>query len=236
MRRIRLRTGPAALFGAMLVAALIVFLPMRLALGWFGAETLGLTARAATGSVWDGRLLDARFGDLVLGDVEAGLSPLALLVGRARIAIDDGAALHGALAVSRHGRSIDDLTASLPTGRIFAPLPVTRLDLTDVTIHFGDDDCERAEGRVSAALVGDAAGVPLPAAVAGTPRCEGDALVLPLASQAGTERVTLRIAGDGRYTAALVLAAPDPIAAQRLASAGFVASPEGYRLSVEGSF
>ena len=36
MRRVRLRTGPSALFGAMLLVALIVFLPMRAALGWFG--------------------------------------------------------------------------------------------------------------------------------------------------------------------------------------------------------
>lgn len=233
---IRLRTGPAALFGALFFAALLAFLPMRLALGWLGAGEQGLTARAASGSVWAGRLTDARFGDLALGDLDAALSPVALLVGQARISLNRGDALHGAVGISRHGRRIDDLTASLTTGRVFAPLPVSRLDLADVTIRFADDRCEAAAGRVTATLAGDAAGIALPTSVSGNARCEGTALLLPLASQAGTETITLRITGTGSYTATLALAASDPVMAARLAAAGFIAGPGGYRLSVEGSF
>ena len=233
---IRLRTGRTALLGAMFVAALLVFLPMRVALGWLGVGEQGLSARAATGSVWSGRLIDARFGDLALGDLDAGVSPLALLIGQARVSLHRGDALHGTIGLSRHGRRIDALTASLPTGRIFAPLPVTRLDLSEVTIHFTDDACDTAEGRVTATLVGAVGGVALPASVSGNARCDGGALLLPLASQAGTENVLLRVTGAGRYTAALSLQTSDPAAVQQLAAAGFVAGPGGYRLSVEGSF
>jgi len=235
--RIGLRTGPAALFGGLFVAALLLCLPLRLALGWFGLGEQGLTAREVGGSVWAGTLHDAHFGELALGNLDAHLSPLALLIGRARIGIGNGdGSVRGAVQVSRHLRGIDDVTATLPTGRVFAPLPVTTLSLDDVTVHFREGACDRASGRVRAALAGEAGGVALPASVAGDARCDGAALLLPLASQPGTEAVTLRITADGRYTATLVLRAPDPVTAQRLAATGFVAGADGYRLSVEGSF
>jgi general secretion pathway protein N len=237
VRRIRLRTGPAALFGALMLVALIVFLPMRLVLGWAGLGDQGFSARTVSGSIWAGRLNEARFGDLALGSLDASVSPFALLIGRARIGLDgDPGLLHGAITLSRHGQGVDDLTATLPTGRAFAPLPVTQLALENVTVHFADDTCEKAEGRVRARLVGEAAGVALPAELSGVARCDGGALLLPLASQAGTESIELRITGAGRYTAALRIAPSDPTAAQRLAAAGFVAGQGGYRLSIEGRF
>jgi general secretion pathway protein N len=237
VRRIRLRTGPAALFGALMLVALIVFLPMRLVLGWAGLGDQGFSARTVSGSIWAGRLNEARFGDLALGSLDASVSPFALLIGRARIGLDgDPGLLHGAITLSRHGQGVDDLTATLPTGRAFAPLPVTQLALENVTVHFADDTCEKAEGRVRARLVGEAAGVALPTELSGVARCDGGALLLPLASQAGTESIELRITGAGRYTAALRIAPSDPTAAQRLAAAGFVAGQGGYRLSIEGRF
>ena len=63
--RIRLATRPAALFGAMVVVMLLALLPMRAALGWIGAGDDGLVARSASGSVWDGRLIDVRFGGTI---------------------------------------------------------------------------------------------------------------------------------------------------------------------------
>lgn len=241
MRRIRLTTGRRALFGALLAAALIVFLPMRLALGWFGVGDAGLSARAAVGSIWSGSLIEARFGDLALGDLRARLSPIQLLVGRARVdlsARDDapGRTLSGAIGVSRHSIGVDDLTASLPTGRLFAPLPVTALDLDDVSIRFDDGVCTRAEGRVRATIAGDAGGVALPGSLSGAARCESGALLLPLASQAGTEQVTLRISPQGTYRAELMVRPTDPAVAQRLELAGFIATTAGHRLAIEGRF
>lgn len=238
MKRVRLSTGPLALFGALLLLALAVLLPMRLALGWAELGEAGLTARSVDGPVWAGTLSDARLGDLALGDLDARLSPLPLLLGRARIELASRGAqpLAGAILVSRHLIGVDRFSASLPTGRVFAPVPVTRLDLDAVSIRFVNGRCDRAEGRVRATLVGDAAGIPLPASVLGPARCEGGALLLALASAAGTESIALRVGGDGRYTAALMLAQPDPLAAERLAAAGFVQGPQGWQVSIEGSF
>jgi general secretion pathway protein N len=240
VRRIALRTRPAALFGAMLLATLLIFLPMRLALGWFGLGEQGLTARRVSGTIWGSTLSEARFGDLTLGDLSARLSPLPLLIGQARVALAGPEAadrsLRAALTVSRHLIGVDDATGSLPTGRVFAPLPVTSLDLDDLTVRFRDGRCEAAEGRVRASLGGGAAGVVLPASISGAARCDRGALLLPLASQAGTEAVALRIEGNGRYRAELSIQPADPASAQALEGTGFVAGPDGYRLSVEGRF
>lgn len=240
MRGIRLRTGPTALFGAMLVVALLVFLPMRAALGWFGVGDEGLVARRVTGTIWGATLIDTRFGDLALGNLHAHLSPLPLLVGQARIVLagpdSDVRPLRGAASVSRHGLGVDALTGTIATGAVFAPVPVTALDLDAVTVRFTDGQCESAEGRVRATLGGAIAGITLPQSVSGTPKCEGTALVLPLVSQAGTEGITLRIAASGRYSAELTLQPTDPIVQQRLESVGFVRAGSGYRQSIEGSF
>ncbi len=241
MRRIRLRTGPAALFGGMLLIALIVFLPMRAVLGWVGVGDEGLVARRVSGTIWGATLTEARFGDLALGDLRARLSPLPLLVGRATIAFagpDSVSArpLRGSASVSRHSFGVDHMTATIATGRLFAPVPVASLDLDDVSVRFRDGQCEAAEGRVRATLAGDVGGITLPQSVSGTARCDGTALLLPLASQAGTESIALRIEGAGTYRAELSLRPSDPLAVQKLEQAGFVRGPNGYRLAIEGRF
>jgi general secretion pathway protein N len=241
MRRIRLATGPAALFGAMLLVALIVFLPMRLVLGWAGAGEAGLLARSVTGTIWGSTLREARFGDLALGDVSARLSPLPLLAGRAAVAMAGrgGAGtppMTGTAFVSRHGYGVDAMTARIATGRAFQPLPVTALDLDGVTVRFEDDRCVAAEGRVRAALAGEVAGIVVPASVAGEARCDAGALLISLASAAGTESIVLRIGGDGRYRADLSIRPTDPAVAVRLEASGFVRGNDGYVLSVDGRF
>lgn len=239
MRRIRLATGPVALFGAMLATALVIFMPMRLVLGWFGAAEQGLVAREVTGSIWGGTLSEARFGDLVLGDLHARLSPLSLLIGRASLALEgpggEGTpSLSGRAFVARHAAGVDDFTGRLATGTAFQPLPVTTIDLDAVTVRFEDGRCLAAEGRVRATLAGDVAGIALPPTVEGAARCDAGALVLPFASVAGTEAVALRIFGDGRYRADVAIRTTDPLAAPRLEASGFTAGPDGYRLSIEG--
>ena len=239
--RLRLATRPSVLFAAMLVVALIVFLPMRLALGATGLADQGLSARRVGGTIWGGSLLEARFGDVALGDLRVSLSPLALLVGRARLAFEgagaDGRPIAGAATISRHALGIDGVTASLPAAALFAPLPVTTLALEDVTVRFRDGVCEEAGGRVRATVTGEAGGLPLPPTMMGNARCEAGALLLPMTGQGGTEAVNLRIRPDGRYTADLVLSPSDPAAAAKLEQLGFVAgSGGGYRLSAQGRF
>lgn len=227
-----------------LVLALVVFMPLRAVLGIAGLGEQGLTARMVTGTIWRGGLADARFGDLALGDIRTGVSPLHLLVGQLRLGIR-GAAPHGtaplsgAVVAGLSGIGMADMSGDVSTGQIFAPLPISALTLTGVTVRFRGGTCDAASGRVAAALSGGVDGVPgliLPRMVSGQVRCDGARLVLPLASQSGTEAITLRIGGDGSYRAELTLQPEDPAIAERLRLAGFVPGPRGYQLLVNGRF
>lgn len=241
MTRLRLRTGPVALFGAAFVFALIALLPMRLVLGEFDLDRARVSARAATGSVWSGTLREAQVGHVALGDLDAGLSPWPLLIGRARIDLagragDAARTVHGAVSVSRRAIGIDDMTASVPAGGALAPLPISGLDLDDVSVRYVDGNCDAAEGRVKAVVGGDIAGIALGQGLSGSARCDAGALLLPLASQAGTERVALRLWQTGRFRAELAVRPTDAAAARKLALSGFRPSSKGYLLTVAGRF
>ncbi|MGN6375196.1 MAG: type II secretion system protein N [Sphingomonas sp.] len=236
MRRIRLRTAPTVLFGAMFVLALIVCLPMRLVLGWIGLGETGLTARQVQGSLWFGELKEARAAGFDLGDLSAGVAPAPLLLGRARVDLAGRGIgpLKGAVTLSRHSAGVDDLSAAVVGGGAFAPLPVSSLNLDDVTARFKDGACDHAEGRVRMTLGGEIGGVALPQAMAGTARCDGESLLLPLASAAGTESLDIRLRQDGSYTAAMSMRTGDPQLATKLQLAGFQLSANGYTLSITG--
>lgn len=197
--RLRLRWWRELFFVAALLFSLAALLPLRIALGWLGFEAGGLTARQVQGSVWLGLLADAHLGPVPLGDVSARLRALPLLAGRARLDLaqaEDG--LSGALTLSRHGFGIDDLSGRLD-GPGLAGLPPPALDLADLSVRFGDGLCAAGEGLVSAHFAGELAGVPLAAGFSGEARCDGPALLLPLASRSGADRLDVRLFADGRY-------------------------------------
>lgn len=236
---IRLTTRRPVLFGAMLVAALIALFPLRLALGLFDLRSAGLSARDVSGAVWSGGLAEAHYGEIALGDLTAGLSPIQLFVGRARIDVagrDDTAPLHGALSVSRSTFGVDDVSATLPAGASFAPLPIAALRFEDVSVRFRDGNCEHAEGRVTATIAGTLPQLNLPPALSGAARCAGGVLLVPLASQARTESIAVSIEADGKYRATLVVRPSDPAVAAALAGAGFRPAGGGYQLQIAGHF
>lgn len=193
--RVRLPLGRTAFAAAALLFALTATLPLHFAVDLFGFGARGLTARAATGSVWAGALQQARLGPVALGDVRARLDVLPLFLGRARLSLrgaGDGAPIAGAVTISRHGFGIDDFSGRF---RIGGALPVAAIDLDDVSAGFAGGRCVRGEGRVRATGAGAFAGVVL----AGGARCDGAALLLPLADAGATARLDLRLFADGRY-------------------------------------
>ena len=235
--RVRLPLKRTVFFLAAFAFSLVALVPLRVAVGWFGVE--GLAAREATGSVWLGMLKEAQLGPVPLGDVRAGLELLPLLLGRARLSLSrdepDGR-FEGAVSVSRHSFAVEDMTGRFRTGALLAPVPVSAVELDQVSVHFADGQCESAEGRVVATAAGDLGGIPLPSGLAGNVRCAEGALLLPLASQSGMGSLDLSIRADGSYRLELVVRQADPTLAPRLAAAGFQPSPEGYSRRIEGHF
>ncbi|MFL6843480.1 MAG: type II secretion system protein N [Allosphingosinicella sp.] len=197
--RIRRRWWRALFFGGAFLFALAALLPLRVAIGLLGLEARGLSAERAEGSVWLGVLTDARFGPARLGDVGARLRALPLLLGQARLDLrQEGAGLRAGLSGSRHGFGIDDATGPLVLSG-FAGLAPPSLDLDDLSVHFRDGLCDSAGGRVRATLPGPAGGMPLSTVLSGEARCDGAALLLPLAGPSGADRLDVRLYGDGRY-------------------------------------
>ncbi len=233
------RAGWALFLAAAFLVALIALLPLRLALDWFGFGDRVLTARAATGSVWLGALQEAQVGPVPLGDVKARLNFFPLFLGRARLSLagaDEATGLRGAVTVTRHSFGFDDVSARLRVGALFSPLAVSMLDFDDVSAGFTSGRCTRGEGRVRAAVSGQLAGINLASGLSGQARCAGGALLLPLVSQSGMERLNIRLFGDGRYRLELLVRPSDESIRGRLIAAGFRPSGQGYGMQVDGAF
>lgn len=243
--RIRLPLGRGLFFGCAFLFALLALLPLRLAADWLGLGTTGVAARDAVGSVWGGALHGAQYRETQLGDLVTELRALPLLAGRARIQVarrDDAPGpgtnrpdrLNAALTVTRNSYALDDATARVPIGPEAAPLPITAIDLSDVSARFAGGQCASADGAVTVETTGAIAGLPLPATMTGNARCDGGALLLPLASASGLEQLDLRFSGDDRYRATLSVRPTDPLLQQRLAAAGFTAANGVHSLTLEG--
>lgn len=108
------------LFLLLLVPALAITLPLRVGLKLSGGEPGPVSALAAEGSIWSGRLIDARIGAAPLGDPEVGLKFWPLLVGRQRLVIEADAvpammdAQYSALGFQRSG---ERWVGELPLGQ-----------------------------------------------------------------------------------------------------------------------
>lgn len=237
--RVRLPLGRTLFFVCAFLFSLLALLPLRLALDWLAIDDRGFAAREAGGSIWLGSLSEAQIGTVALGDLSAQLRSLPLFLGRARVDLsrsDEQNPLTGSVTVSRHGFGVDDMSARLQLGSALMPLPIGGVDLGEVTAHFADGQCTRAEGLVRADLAGDVAGVMLPGGLSGNARCDRGALMLPLVSQSTMEALNLRLFEDGRYEVELAVRPVDDAMRDRLIAAGFALSANGYALRSSGRF
>lgn len=235
----RLPFGRGAFFVAAFAFALVALFPLGLAISWLGLDERGLAARTAEGSVWLGTLKEAQIGRAPIGDVSARLNSLPLLLGRARVGLaraDAANPFSGAATMERHGFGFDDVTGQPRLGSLFAPLPITALDLEEVSAGFASGLCARAEGRVRATVTGQIGGMNLTSGLSGTPACAGDAVLIPLVSQSGMEQLNVRFFADGRYRVELAVRTTDAAVGQQLIGAGFTQGNGGFLRVVEGSF
>lgn len=243
--RIRLPLGRGLFFLCAFLFSLLALLPLRLASDWLNLGSNGIAARDAVGSVWGGALHQAQYRDTQLGDLVAGLKALPLAAGRARIQLgrNDGALaspaqrddrFEGAVTVTRNSYTVGNVTARLPVATQFAPLPITALDLSDVSVRFVSGQCAAAEGAVTVTTSGSISGLPIPTTLTGTARCDGGALLLALAGASGVDQLGLRFTGGDAYRATLSVRPTDPLLQQRLAASGFTVANGVYSFNVDG--
>lgn len=237
--RVRLPIRRSLFFLGAMPIFMLLSLPLRLVAGWFDPFSLGLSAREAGGSVWSGHLSEARIADAPIGDLSAALDPLPLLLGRARIALaregETADPLSGAITLARHRIGVEGVTARLPLGQRFAPLPLTAIELGGVSVAFRDGLCDHADGLVKARIDGAPAALGLPATLSGAARCDGGALLLPLIGPGGTDRMTVRLSAGHTYRAELAIRPAARTTADALRAAGFQPTVAGgYGLTITG--
>ncbi len=218
----------------LLLAALLVFMPLRTI---FGGP--GLSARKVEGIIWDGSVRDLRVGRVGVGDVNARLHFWPLLIGRAQISLSRGDAplapgVTGSVIRRIGGFEVKDFKATLPVQALLAPLPAENIELQDFSARFIAGRCAEAGGNVRLTMSNTIPGLDLSNGLLATPRCEGGQLLVPLMSQSAMERVTIRFSGDGSYNATVFLEGDRPEQAALLMLAGFRAVAGGYRMVRKG--
>lgn len=221
------------------VAVALFFLPLRLAVGMAGLEGSRFSAKIITGSVWNGRIEGAQIGPFPLGDLDAGVRLLPLLTGKMLMDLERAPAAgdRGLVAtVGKSGKSllVQDVTTVLGVGRQLAPLPASAIDLRAVSITFASGRCQSASGQVRMSLDANIPGLNLKQGLLGQAECQDGVLVLPLQSGSGMEQLTLKLEGNGFYTARLFLSGSDRAWTLLLPTLGFRKVPSGYAIKVAG--
>ncbi|MGQ0560116.1 MAG: type II secretion system protein N [Sphingosinicella sp.] len=227
------------LLAAFFLFSLLALLPLRLAIDFWDFGRMGLSARAATGSLWFGVLQEARLGPAALGDVGARLNLLPLLVGRARLSLfgaEESGGFRGAVTLSRHAVAFDDVRGRINTASSALPLPIAAIEFDDVSVAFSDGRCTRAEGRVQAQGGGAMAGIGVASRMNGVARCAGGWLLLPLVGETGAERLNLRFDAGGRWRADFAVRAGDAATDAQLAAAGFRRAGSSFVRRFDGAF
>ena len=223
-----------AVIVALGMLALIIVMPLRTIVGGDG-----VVARKVDGIIWDGSIRDLRVGRLVLGDVNARLHFLPLLLARAQVSLSRGDApfapgLTGSVTRRIGGFSVNNLKATLPVASLFAPLPVESIELQDFSARFIAGRCADTSGNVRLTVASGISGLDLSNGLLGKPRCDRGKLLIPLLSQSAMEHVDLRISADGAYTASIYLEGDRAEQAAAIALAGFRPVAGGFRMVRKG--
>lgn len=233
--RIRLPLGRWVYLAVAFLLAMVVMVPLRVALDQLGIDERGLGARSVTGSLWSGQLTEARLRGISLGDLDAGLALLPLFVGEAKIDLESPN-WRGTLVQSSSVAGVTNLNGRLGPEALNASLPVNAVEFENVDARFRDGICTQAAGLLRLEPRPTTPALATLGQLSGTLRCDGEALLAPMVSGSGRERVDLRLFGDGRYRLTLIVQAGDPATAAALTAGGFVATTDGLTMTSEGSF
>jgi general secretion pathway protein N len=218
----------------LLIVAFSIFMPLRTIV-----DGKQISARKVDGIIWDGSIRELSLSKVPIGDVNARLKFLPLLLGRAEIALSRGDApfapgISGSVTKRFGGVSIDRFNATLAIGAMFDPLPVEDIILQDFSARFTGGRCSEAGGAVRMTLTKAIPGLDLSNGLLAKPRCDRGQLLIPLLSQSATEHVDIRLSADGAYSVTILLEGENSQNADALALAGFRKGARGYQMIKRG--
>jgi general secretion pathway protein N len=217
--------------------ALLLLMPLRVALSASDLQQLGLTARQVGGTIWYGRIADLMLGRQLLGTFDVRLDPAALLLGRVAMRFERVGGTVGPLTgVLRAGgtlRGVEDLSGSMAAGNLLGAAPIDSLDFRDTTVLFEGGRCAEASGQVAARLAVRLGPIDLDRGFSGSISCEGERVRARLASPAGSERIEFFVSSEGRVRGWISIRSPLPGLDAVLGAYGFRVGPEGLTLPFE---
>jgi general secretion pathway protein N len=217
--------------------ALLLLLPLRVALSAADLQQLGMSARQVGGTIWQGRIGELMLGRQLLGTFDVRLDPGALLLGRIAMPFERLDQVQGPLTgVLRAGGSltgVERLNGAISAANLLGGAPIDALIFTDTTILFEGDRCAEARGRIAANLAVRFGPLALDRGFAGTVTCEGDRIRARLASQAGTEQVEFFVNASGRVRGWITIRSPLPGLDTLLSTYGFRTGSGGLTLPFE---
>jgi general secretion pathway protein N len=217
--------------------ALLLLLPLRIALSAADLQQLGLSARQVGGTIWQGRIGELMLGRQLLGTFDVRLDPGALLLGRVAMPFERLDQIQGPLTgVLRAGGSItgvERLSGSVPAANLLGGAPIDSLTFTNTTIIFEGSRCAQASGHLAANLAVRFGPLAIDRGFAGTLACEGDRVRARLASPAGTEQVEFFVNSSGQVRGSITIRSPLPGLDTLLSTYGFRAGPGGLTLPFE---
>lgn len=234
-----------ALFALAFVLFAVARFPMSAALRMAGLEEAGIRYSQAQGTIWGGAVSGARWRGYRLDRLNVGLSAGSLLLGKVKIrwaAEAPGLLGSGTLArgpggmIAVRNTTVRADLSSLPT--IAKTSGTLTVDIAEVAL--APDSCRAAEAEVVLDPVvhygSDQAWQSPPLTGAG--RCDGDALLIPLAGTSGNETVEIdmRLRGDLSYSFDVRVKTQDQTLVQTMPFLGFTPNGDTFRLEQRGAW
>lgn len=219
------------------VLAFVALFPLRLALGLSDMQSIGFTARQVEGTIWSGRIGELHLRSQTLGAMDVALDPFALLVGNLSMGFrrldNPEGPLEGRL-VTGSSRGLIETSGRLAIADMFAPLPISALELDKVTVMFREGECSRASGQVRPIIAAPIPGVTFDAGLSGVVECDGQRARVRMATPSGAERLEFYVQESGQYRGWMSVRSSRPDVAGALSVFGFRPSPQGMTLTVDG--
>jgi general secretion pathway protein N len=225
-----------------LILAILVFMPLRFAVGMAVPPASAITAKSVYGGIWAGGINDLNAGPLSFGSLRVRLGILPLLTGRAEYLLSplDGAVdpgFNGTIGTGWGGVQIEHLTGAANHAQDAGPLPLSGAEFQDFSVRFAGGTCRSASGSIRLLLKPAAIpGINAEGGFLGNAKCREGKLFLPLISGSAMERIDLSIDANGKYSFALTLNNVEPQTAAMLSLNGFRPISGGYTQAFNGQF
>lgn len=217
-------------------AVAIPMIPLKMAVEAMHLDKFGLTERDIDGNLWAGHLYEVQLGKIALGDVTTRMSIADLGKGRIKLELEGTDPIvqpKGAFSYGLGGLGLEKLSMAIPAVGGAPMLPPATLVLDDLTAFFPGGDCADVTGGSHIYLSGSTAGSGLPNGMSGPAVCRDGHLTFDMASDDGKVQQEVSILSARQYRVRAVIKQPPFLLANRLRTAGFVSTPDGYVYQLE---